>query len=225
MPGEISFLFEGDLAPRNLVDLPRLNDKLGRLQDVVTDSGATIVLTDPSTNAKVSPLLSQFAALRDLKWMVSDDLLSAAQRPGSVDLANTWQPPDLKSTTLASLQYTSGSTGQPKGVMISHGNLFHNQKLIQAALMHPERGPVVAWLPLYHDMGLIGNVLGSLYSGGHCILMSPVAFIQRPVRWLAAITRYRAVTSGGPNLAYDLCVRKITAGQLPALDLSSWEVA
>src|SRR6266850_8592940 len=187
MPGEISSLFEGDLAPRNLVDLlrvraerqpedlaftflhdgetdevhlsmaaldwqarviggwlqernafgervllvyspglqfiaafwgclyagaiavpvypPRLNEKLGRLQDVVTDSGATIVLTDPSTNAKVSPLVSQFAALRDLKWMVSDDLLSAAQRPGSVDLANTWQPPDLKSTTLAFLQY------------------------------------------------------------------------------------------------------------------------
>jgi acyl-CoA synthetase (AMP-forming)/AMP-acid ligase II len=109
--------------------------------------------------------------------------------------------------------------------MVSHGNLLHNQKMIQAGFQHTEKTIIVGWLPLYHDMGLIGNVLQPLYLGVRCILMSPVAFLQRPIRWLEAISRYQGTTSGGPNFAFDLCMRKVTPQQLSALDLSSWNVA
>ena len=109
--------------------------------------------------------------------------------------------------------------------MVSHANLLHNQRLIQAAFGHTSQDVIVGWLPLYHDMGLIGNVLQPLYLGASCILMSPVHFLQKPVRWLSAITRYRATTSGGPNFSYDLCVRQITAAQRELLDLSSWTLA
>jgi acyl-CoA synthetase (AMP-forming)/AMP-acid ligase II len=127
--------------------------------------------------------------------------------------------------TLAFLQYTSGSTGDPKGVMVSHGNLLHNERMIQQAFGHTEDTVVVGWLPLFHDMGLIGNVLQSLYMGVRCILMPPVAFLQRPYRWLQAISCFKATTSGAPNFAYDLCARKITDQQAESLDLSSWAVA
>ncbi|MEG3960560.1 AMP-binding protein, partial [Microcoleus sp. herbarium2] len=113
----------------------------------------------------------------------------------------------------------------PKGVMVSHGNLLHNEQMIQQAMQHTEKTIVVGWLPLFHDMGLIGNVLQPMYLGIPCILMSPLAFLQRPLRWLQAISRYKATTSGGPNFAYELCVSKITYEQREALDLSSWDVA
>jgi acyl-CoA synthetase (AMP-forming)/AMP-acid ligase II len=126
---------------------------------------------------------------------------------------------------LAFLQYTSGSTATPKGVMVSHGNLLHNEAIIQQAFAQTSESVIVSWLPLYHDMGLIGNVLQPLYVGAHSVLMSPVAFLQSPFRWLKAISHYRATTSGGPNFAYDLCVRKITEEQKAGLDLSSWQLA
>ncbi len=109
--------------------------------------------------------------------------------------------------------------------MVSHGNLIHNQKLIEEAFGHHEKTIVLGWLPLFHDMGLIGNVLQPLYLGVPCVLMSPMHFLQKPIRWLQAISRYKATTSGGPNFAYDLCLRKIKPEQLADLDLSSWEVA
>ncbi len=110
--------------------------------------------------------------------------------------------------------------------MVSHANLLHNERMIQQALGHTAQETIVAgWLPLFHDMGLIGNVLQSLYLGVNCILMPPMAFLQRPFRWLEAISRYRATTSGAPNFAYDLCARKVTEQQAASLDLSSWAVA
>ncbi len=133
--------------------------------------------------------------------------------------------PHLTSETLAFLQYTSGSTGSPKGVKVTHANLLQNQRLIQDAFGHTSQDVVVGWLPLYHDMGLIGNVLQPLYLGASCILMSPEHFLQKPARWLSAITRYRATTSGGPNFSYDLCVRQVTESQRASLDLSSWTLA
>jgi acyl-CoA synthetase (AMP-forming)/AMP-acid ligase II len=136
-----------------------------------------------------------------------------------------WQEPELNSNTLAFLQYTSGSTGTPKGVMVSHGNILHNEQMIQKAFGHTEKTIVLGWLPFHHDMGLIGNVLQPLYLGRPCILMSSMAFMLKPVRWLQAISRYQATTSGGPDFAYDLCIRKITPEQRETLDLSSWEVA
>ncbi|HEV7786338.1 MAG TPA: AMP-binding protein, partial [Thermoanaerobaculia bacterium] len=119
----------------------------------------------------------------------------------------------------------AGSTGSPKGVMVRHGNLMHNEEMIRRAFGQDERSVIVGWLPLHHDMGLIGNVLQPLYAGARCILLSPVAFLQRPVRWLRAISRYRATGSGGPNFAYELCVRKVGPEQRADLDLSSWSVA
>ena len=109
--------------------------------------------------------------------------------------------------------------------MVSHANLLHNQRLIQQTFGQTRSSIIVGWLPLYHDMGLIGNVLQPLYLGARCILMSPMAFLQRPFRWLQAISRYRATTSGAPNFAYDLCARKIDPRTTCATRSSSWTVA
>ena len=109
--------------------------------------------------------------------------------------------------------------------MVSHGNLLHNEIQLRAAFGTSEDSLVVGWLPLYHDMGLIGNVLNPLCVGFPCYLMAPVAFLQKPQRWLQAISKYRATISGGPNFAYDLCVRKTTEQQREELDLSSWNLA
>ena len=109
--------------------------------------------------------------------------------------------------------------------MVTHGNIMHNEPLIQEAFGHDEKTVVVGWLPLFHDMGLLGNTLQPLYLGTHCILMAPLAFLQRPLRWLEAISRFGATTSGGPNFAYDLCARQVTPDQLSKLDLSSWTTA
>src|SRR6185436_5240657 len=137
----------------------------------------------------------------------------------------TWSPPALPDDTLAFLQYTSGSTSTPRGVMLSHRNLLHNSALIQHAFGHSSASQGVIWLPPYHDMGLIGGVLQPLYGGFPVTLLSPVHFLQRPARWLQAVSRYGATTSGGPNFAYDLCVAKVSPGVRADLDLSRWEVA
>lgn len=136
-----------------------------------------------------------------------------------------WRGPQVHSDSIAFLQYTSGSTGLPKGVMVSHGNVLHNEHMINACFESGADTTTVTWLPIYHDMGLIGNMLQSYWLGGHCVFMAPVAFLQRPVRWLRAITRFGARVSGGPNFSYDLCVDKIAAAQRQQLDLSSWKVA
>ena len=142
----------------------------------------------------------------------------ASKTPGNI--------PSLGPGTLAFLQYTSGSTGKPKGVMLTHGNLMHNSGLIDHLFEQSHRtGGGVFWLPSYHDMGLIGGILQPIFIGWPNVLMSPVAFLQRPLRWLEAISRYRANISGGPNFAYDLCVRKTTPEQRAGLDLSHWKLA
>ncbi|BAZ50023.1 AMP-dependent synthetase and ligase [Nostoc sp. NIES-4103] len=197
---------------------PRRNQSLSRLQAIAQDAQAKVVLTSTKL---LSNLLSssnqEGLELAGLHWLATDGL--------STELAQAWQPPELNSNTLAFLQYTSGSTGTPKGVMITHGNLLHNEQMIQKAFGHTQETIVVGWLPVFHDMGLIGNVLQPLYLGVPCILMSPVDFLQKPIRWLQTISEYKATTSGGPNFAYDVCIRKVTPEQLKSLDLSSWEVA
>lgn len=196
---------------------PRQNMNLLRLQAIVTDAEATLVLT---TSGLLANLVSRWAEnpeLATMRWLATDDI--------DTHLSHTWQAPKLEKDSLAFLQYTSGSTGTPKGVMITHGNLLANQRSIKMGFGHTDKTIFVGWLPLFHDMGLIGNVLQPLYLGIHSVLMSPVAFLQKPLRWLQAISRYKATTSGGPNFAYDLCIRKITPEELSRLDLSSWEVA
>jgi len=126
---------------------------------------------------------------------------------------------------VAFLQYTSGSTGAPKGVVITHRALWHNQSVIRTCFDHAEGVTLVGWLPNFHDMGLIGNLLQPLYAGGASVILPPAAFTQKPLRWLRAISRYRAHTSGAPNFAYDLCVRAATDAACDGLDLSAWRVA
>ncbi len=196
---------------------PRLNRNLLRLQTVVADSQARVALSDTAVLARLTPLVSRSAGLKALQWMATDGLDRA--------LAEQWQPPEVGADSLAFLQYTSGSTSAPKGVMVSHGNLLHNEDMIRQAFGQSEQSVIVGWLPFYHDMGLIGNVLQPLYVGAECVLMSPVAFLQKPSRWLRAITRYRATTSGGPNFAYEMCVAKVTPEERETLDLRSWTSA
>jgi amino acid adenylation domain-containing protein len=199
---------------------PQRKRGLPRVQAMAVDSEAAYVLTTTAVQTAVRRLSDQGAGyerLAALQWLNTDTL--------AISGADEWREPDINDDSLAFLQYTSGSTGTPKGVMVSHGNLLHNERIIQEAFGHTQQEVIVGWLPLYHDMGLIGNVLQPLYLGVPCVLMSPVHVLQKPVRWLSAISRYRATTSGGPNFAYDLCVRQISETQRRSLDLSTWSVA
>ncbi|NEP61535.1 MAG: AMP-binding protein, partial [Symploca sp. SIO2G7] len=196
---------------------PKRNHHSNRLQGIVTDAQAKIVLTTKSILSNFDQALTEKITLATLCCIVTDEIDS--------NQVNDWQPLPIDTETLAFLQYTSGSTGTPKGVMVSHGNLLHNLSLIYRCFEHTPNSRGVIWLPLYHDMGLIGGVLQPIYGGFPVTLMSPVAFLQKPIRWLQAISRYKATTSGGPNFAYEFCVNKIKPEQLASLDLSSWEVA
>src|SRR5262249_38583745 len=139
--------------------------------------------------------------------------------------AEEWHDPGVRGRTLAFLQYTSGSTGAPRGVMVTHGNLLHNSAYLDRGFGHSPESVSLCWLPTFHDMGLVWGIIQPLYTGLPCYLTSPASFLTRPARWLQAVSRSRVTHSGGPNFAYDLCVRKVTPGQRDALDLSSWSVA
>jgi acyl-CoA synthetase (AMP-forming)/AMP-acid ligase II len=196
---------------------PKRNQKLSRLLAIASDAQAKLALT-------TTPILSDV----EHKWEQESELLSQLKFIATDTIEVNSQeffPKPIMPEDLAFLQYTSGSTGTPKGVMVTHGNIIHNQQLIHKAFSHSEQTIFVGWLPLFHDMGLIGNVLQPMYLGIPCILMPPVAFLMKPIRWLKAITKYKATTSGGPNFAYDLCVKKVQPEQLASLDLSSWDVA
>jgi acyl-CoA synthetase (AMP-forming)/AMP-acid ligase II len=208
-------LYAGNLPV--VVYPPRRNQSMNRLSAIVADAKPAVALTTATSLTHTRELFAQLSCADTLRWLTTESICN--------DLADQWHDPQSTSDDIAFLQYTSGSTSEPKGVAVSHGNILHNEKMIQRAFQHDEQTVVVGWLPPYHDMGLIGNVLQPLYVGCRCILMSPVAFLLRPVRWLEAISRYRATTSGAPNFAYDMCVRKISASQRENLDLRSWKVA
>ncbi len=188
-----------------------------RLKAIIQDAIPSVILTTEDLCERLQENHQKTWNCHELMWLATDRLQTS-----NPDL---WVPPALAPDSLAFLQYTSGSTGDPKGVMVSHGNLMANQKIIRQAFNHTQETVVVGWLPLYHDMGLIGNVLQPLYLGATAVLMSPLAFLEQPVRWLQAISKFRATTSGGPNFAYDLCIRKITSEQKRGLDLSCWTLA
>jgi acyl-CoA synthetase (AMP-forming)/AMP-acid ligase II len=196
---------------------PRNDRALPRLQAIIQDAGATLVLSTEAILSKMDSMFKRAPELRLLKWMATDVLTEDGEK--------VWRDPAIHPEHLAFLQYTSGSTGTPKGVMLTHRNLLHNEAAIYDRFGHATDSVVVSWLPTYHDMGLIGGMLQPLYGGFPCILMAPASFIQRPLRWLQAISRYRATTSGGPNFAYDHCVRNITPEQKAELDLSRWALA
>jgi 8-amino-7-oxononanoate synthase len=196
---------------------PRKNRSLERIEAIADDAEAKVTLTTQEVLGRVQGTLSENPSLRSLQWAATD------QFPAGME--SGWKQPDVHGDTLAFLQYTSGSTGTPKGVMLSHANLMHNSALICYAFEHTRSGVGVFWLPSYHDMGLIGGILQPMYYGRPNVLMSPMSFLQRPVRWLQAITKYKGTISGGPNFAYDLCLRRISAEERQSLDLSSWNLA
>jgi len=182
-------------------------------------------------NANVRMLVTFDAALGVSKLLTArvpglgsglDPVIDVSARDHGARLGSR---PGLDESSTAFLQYTSGSTGDPKGVVLSHGDVLASLKAMAAALGATPRDVFVSWLPLYHDMGLIGAWMGSLYYGFPLVLMSPLDFLARPDRWLEAIHRHRGTLSGAPNFAYELCVRRVEPEHMEGLDLSSWRIA
>ncbi|WP_437287312.1 amino acid adenylation domain-containing protein [Sorangium sp. So ce406] len=201
------------------VPLPQRKSGMLRVLAIVRDCRPSVVLTTEALLGAVAMLRDDpgLAELSHLRFMAVDTI-----QDGQGD---AWRAPRVTAETVAFLQYTSGSTGTPKGVVLTHGNLLRNELVIQRAFAHTEESVIVGWLPPHHDMGLIGNILQPLYVGVPCVQLSPEQFLMKPRRWLDAISRYRATTSGGPNFAYELCIRKIPPEQREGLDLSAWRVA
>lgn len=186
-----------------------------RLEAIAVDCAARAVVC-PAETIKAFERSGGARAARSLAWLG----LECAE----TDAAG-FTVPEIEPDALAVVQYTSGSTSMPKGVALSHRNIMANEALIQRAFDHDRSTVVVGWLPFYHDMGLMGNVLQTVFVGCRCILMSPFDFLQEPGRWLQAIAKYRGTTAGAPNFAYELCVHRTTPQQRAGLDLGSWRVA
>ena len=185
-----------------------------RLLSVASDSDPAVLLTSFSFVTSSGRLIEDLGIL---PWMAVDNL------PENLDCL--WRYPDLAPDSLAFLQYTSGSTADPKGVKVTHGNLIHNQRAISLAFKQSEHTHVVTWLPMHHDMGLIGSVLQPLFVGASCTAMSPESFLRRPLSWLEAISHFGASTSGAPNSAYELCVQWVSEQDRDKLNLGQWQVA
>jgi acyl transferase domain-containing protein/acyl-CoA synthetase (AMP-forming)/AMP-acid ligase II/acyl carrier protein len=196
---------------------PHRNRSLDRLRSIVNDAGARIVLCTVAVHGSLERGFDAAPELRDLDWLPTD-------APGALD-AEPFCDESATPDRIAFLQYTSGSTSAPRGVILSHGNLCHNAQLITQGFRLGPDSRAVFWLPLYHDMGLIGGVLQPMQIGRPSYLMAPATFLASPIRWLRAVSTYRARISGAPNFAYDLCVNKITPEQREGLDLSHWRVA
>jgi len=196
---------------------PRMNRNLQRLEAILEDASPKVVLTTEAVFRQMQSRFRESPHLAKLDWVVTGDV--------PVTEADAWVDPQVNGDTVAFLQYTSASTSKPKGVIVSHGNILHNQVLMKKAVQHGPETVAVSWLPLFHDMGLISVVLASLYNGFPCHLMSPVDFLKRPRLWLEAMTRYRGTFSGAPDFGFQLCVDRIGPEDREGLDLSSWNVA
>ncbi len=187
---------------------------LNRLYALVADARPVALVTDANGVTRIPSLSQTEGPLRIL------DVSSLADEkfPSMEPLAGAGDAPAI-------VQYTSGSTREPRGVVVTHDNLLANQYMIQIAFNHDENCVAANWLPHFHDMGLLGVILQPFFVGGSTVLMDPLAFIQKPIRWLRAIDRFRATTAGGPCFAYDLCARHCAPEEIAKLDLSSWRVA
>lgn len=190
-----------------------------RLAGVAGDCKPSLVLTGESAAGLVEPTIRSLPTLADVPVLDCD----------AVDdgMAADWRDAGVRGSTVALLQYTSGSTSQPRGVVLTHANVVFNQVALQKSMGTTHEDVGVSWLPQYHDMGLIGGVLhpAAVPGGFPIVLMSPLTFLKRPHLWLEAITRYRGSVSPAPNFSYDLCVRKVSPERRANLDLGSWRVA
>jgi acyl-CoA synthetase (AMP-forming)/AMP-acid ligase II len=196
--------------------LPRPNRPLSRLESIIADAQPSLALTSSEILDSPRSVFRQSGPMAQVCAIATSNIPQAAG----------FEPNrGISSDTPVILQYTSGSTASPRGVILTHANIVHNTAMIQQNFPLGPESSTVFWLPPYHDMGLIGGILQPLCTGFPVTLMSPVSFLQRPARWLQAISRFRATCSGGPNFAYDLCVRGISEEEKDGLDLSSWSVA
>lgn len=200
---------------------PRLNRPVPRIQGIVSDSQAAFALTTTEIYENLEKRFEQAPELKGLGWLDTQQL--------PTELEGLWREPDISPDALAFLQYTSGSTSQPKGVMVTHANLLYNLEQIRVGFRLDEFNDHdvvgISWLPSYHDMGLIGGILVPIYCQRTMILMSPLDFLQRPFRWLQAINNSCAAVSGGPNFAYEICLEKVRQDQIETIDLSCWKLA
>lgn len=196
---------------------PKLNRSVERLRSIMLDTNATLILTSSRGAEALARWFSDDAVFAHLHWLITDEIISS-EAPLSLDIRGAGD-------TVAYIQYTSGTTAPPRGVMISQENILQNVAFLHRRLAHPADRYMVSWLPPYHDMGLVSSILLPVYAGFPVVLMPPAAFIQRSLRWLEAISRYQAATSGGPNFAYELCTSKSTPEQIERLDLSCWSAA
>ncbi len=197
----------------------RLKRTLPRLQAIVADSGSSVILTDSMIARMAKALLVHAPEFASMAWVPTDTLDSG--------LEESWEHPRIYGDSIAFLQYTSGSTGVPRGVMLTHRNLLAEVEVVHHKFGHVPNSIATHWLPPYHDMGLIGAILTPVHGGFPALLMSPMAFLRRPIRWLKAIasTPELRVSAGGPNFAFELILRKTTMEQRAALDLRNWKVA
>ena len=193
---------------------PSRAQHLSRLQKIARDCSAAVIVSDQGTLDTFGPALCE---LSDAKVCAVEGLDS--------EVDNDLPLPELTPDSIALLQYTSGSAGHPKGVMVTHRNLCVNQTMLQQALGTGPQSTTVSWLPLFHDMGLIMGMMHPLFVGAGCYLMTPLAFLQKPQRWLSAISTYKAEVSGAPNFAYDLAVTDVPEADRAAFDFTNWKVA
>ncbi len=212
-------LYAGVIAiPVPPPDAGRMKRALPRLLEIVKDADASLVLS----NQRIIDLLRNnedvvSTQFEQMTWLDTEQV--------DLHLAEQWQDPQVDQDALAYLQYTSGSTSVPKGVMLSHYNLLHHSAYLQRACGYTSDGATVTWMPYFHDYGLVEGLIQPLYAGVPCYVMSPLAFVKRPQRWLEAISKYRATHSQAPNFAYDQCVRRVKPAKREGLDLSCWKAA
>ena len=189
-----------------------------RLQTMARDCRASCVLSSRELIALAGEAIDKLSGADPMACVIAVDSVDAAG-------AERWAPQSPAAEAIAFLQYTSGSTAAPKGVMVSHGNLMANERAIERAMAITENDVFVSWLPLFHDMGLVGGLLQPIHRGIPLVLMTPRFFLERPARWLQAVSRHRGTVSGGPDFAFRLCAERIKDAQLKGLDLSRWRVA
>jgi acyl-CoA synthetase (AMP-forming)/AMP-acid ligase II/alkanesulfonate monooxygenase SsuD/methylene tetrahydromethanopterin reductase-like flavin-dependent oxidoreductase (luciferase family) len=206
-------LFAGVIAVPVFPPLPPRFAGFDHLERVQRDAGAEAILTSSALSELADSVPGGRERLRNVRWIVTD-------RDGD---AEAWRDPGVTSSTIAFLQYTSGSTSEPRGVVLRHEHLLANLRALDW-FVGAAPGPMVSWLPMYHDMGLIGTVLYPLSRERPAYLLSPFHFLQRPARWLELVTRVRGAISGAPNFAYELCVRRVGEADRARLDLASWEI-
>ena len=209
-------------AKRIAIPLPpprqsRMSQTLEKILEIVRSAHPAVVLTSRAIKGRAQEYIEQFPELAALRWVATDDLA-----PG---IGKNWRSPAINPNDIATLQYTSGSTSIPKGVILTHRNIMYNLMYFDQAGLHTWQSRILTWLPPFHDLGLVYGLLMPVYRGIACYILPNAAFIQRPSRWLEAISRFRVTHTAGPNFSYDLCIESTPDELLPHLDLSCLEYA